>query len=466
MKKDKAKVGDLRGAAAEYNPRVITDQELAALGQAMREFGDLSGIVLNVKTGRLVGGHQRLKQLDPSWKIEKRPATDSTGTTALGYIETPNGRWQYREVHWDEHREKAANLAANKHGGHWDNLKLKPILLELGGAGIDMTLTGFNPKEIAAIVKDKKNADRPDEDSVPTITGRAKTKTGQVWQLGEHRVMCGDSRDPKDVAILMNGQLADMVFTDPPYGVSYVARSGKFNMIKNDDRTGDDLIKNLLFPAFKNLAKFSKDNAAFYIWHASQTRKEYEDAMRAAGLIERQYLIWGKPSIVLGHSDYQWMHEPCFYAGKAGQTVRYYGDRGEPTVWRVTRKAGADQSTVLGPGILITDGNNKKLFLVGRETKGKKWRTVRLEPGSSLKVYTDSDTGDIWEVSRESGAEHPNQKPVDLPRRAIENSTKPGELVLDLFGGSGSTMIGCEKTGRRCCTMEQNPHYVDVEVAR
>ncbi len=464
MPKTKTRVGDLQGA--EYNPRAITDVELATLGAAMREYGDLSGIVVNKKTGRLVAGHQRVKKLDPAWKIDKHPQKDDTGTVALGYIETPFGRWQYREVYWDETREKAANLAANKHGGHRDFLKLKPVLIDLQAAGIDMTLTGFNSKEIASIIKAKKIEERPDEDEVPEITGRAKARTGDIYQLGEHRLMCGDARDPKDVAALMDGQLADMVFTDPPYGVSYVAQSGKFKMLKNDDRTSDDLIKNLLFPAFKNLVKFTKDHAAFYIWHASTTRDDYTAAMRAAGLIERQYLIWAKPSIVLGHSDYEWMHEPCFYAGKAGQAVKFYGDRGEPTVWRVTRKEGAEQTTVLGPGILITDGNNSKLFLTGKAAKGKKWRTVRLDKKASVQIHIDSDAGDIWEVSRDTKAEHPTQKPVELSRRAIENSSQPGALVLDLFGGSGSTIIGAEKTGRRAFVMEMDKHYVDVEIAR
>ena len=127
---------------------------------------------------------------------------------------------------------------------------------------------------------------------------------------------------------------AQMVNTDPPYGVSYETQSGKFDMIKNDDLTGDDLMATLLIPAFKNYVEFTDPESAFYIWHASSTRRDFEDAMTAAGIIEKQYLIWVKNGIALGHADYQWAHEPCFYAEKAGQSANFYGDRAQRTTWK------------------------------------------------------------------------------------------------------------------------------------
>lgn len=146
----KETVKDLRPAA--YNPRKISPKALESLGKAMREYGDLSGIVFNQKTGNVVGGHQRIKHLDPSWEIKKSPAKDSTGTIAIGYIETPMGRWQYREVDWDESKEKAANVAANKHGGEWDLPLLKEILIGLDDGNFDLTLTGFDEKELKNLI--------------------------------------------------------------------------------------------------------------------------------------------------------------------------------------------------------------------------------------------------------------------------------------------------------------------------
>jgi hypothetical protein len=145
-KVDNLTVKDLKPAA--YNPRKITDHRLEMLRKSMQEFGDLSGIVVNVKTGNLVSGHQRIKHLDPSWEIIKQPAKDKTGTVALGSIKTPFGLWSYREVSWDLKREAAANVAANQHGGEFDEIKLKEILLEVDDGSIDIELTGFNRHEI------------------------------------------------------------------------------------------------------------------------------------------------------------------------------------------------------------------------------------------------------------------------------------------------------------------------------
>lgn len=146
------KIKDLN--PAPYNPRTITDEKLAMLGKAMQEFGDLSGIVMNIRTGNLIGGHQRLKHFDPSWPIKKRKCTDSTGTVSLGEIETPFGVWQYREVDWPEKKELAANIAANKHGGEFDEPKLKDMLIEIDDGSIDMMLTGFDTDEISDLLDD------------------------------------------------------------------------------------------------------------------------------------------------------------------------------------------------------------------------------------------------------------------------------------------------------------------------
>ena len=264
----------------------------------------------------------------------------------------------------------------------------------------------------------------------------------------------------------MDGAKAQMVHTDPPYGVSYKTQSGKFEMIKNDDKTGDDLMATLLIPAFKNYVRYTADNAAFYIWHASSTRRDFEDAMTAAGLLEKQYLIWVKNAPVLGHADYQWAHEPCFYAEKAGHQAKWYGDRAQRTTWNVVYRGADGTATTLSGGVVLTDGAGNKLYLTEKPPKGKKVRYIRLSEGRSITLYQESKEQTVWEVARETKTVHPTQKPVELPVRAITNSSETGDLILDFFGGSGSTLIAAHMTGRICYTTELDPKYVDQIVKR
>jgi len=292
------------------------------------------------------------------------------------------------------------------------------------------------------------------------------TKAGDIWFLGPHKLLCGSATDRETIEKLMAGEKGQMVNTDPPYGVSYETQSGKFDMIKNDDLTGDDLMADLLIPAFKNYVEFTDPDAAFYIWHASSTRRDFEDAMTAAGLIEKQYIIWVKNAPVLGHADYQWAHEPCFYAEKAGQSAHFYGDRSQRTTWKVVLRDSNHMATVLTGGVVLTDGAGGKVFINDKPPKGKKIRYIRLSEGKSVCLYPESKASTVWEVARETGTEHPTQKPVELAIRAIDNSSKPGDLVLDFFGGSGSTLIGAEMTGRRCNMVELDPRYCDVIINR
>lgn len=182
--------------------------------------------------------------------------------------------------------------------------------------------------------------------------------------------------------------------------------------------------------------------------------------------MEKQYLIWVKNGISLGRSDYQWAHEPCFYACKEGQEPEWYGDRAQHTVWRVTTRTNGQMMTVLGSGLVLTDGMGNKLFVAEKPPKGKKIRYVRMEEDKPLDIYNEERMSTVWEVARETGTLHPTQKPVEIPLRAIENSSEPGDIVLDFFGGSGSTLIGAERAGRRCYTTELDPKYGDVIISR
>lgn len=292
------------------------------------------------------------------------------------------------------------------------------------------------------------------------------SKVGDIWYLGNHKLICGDSTDPETINRLMDGEKAQMVNTDPPYGVSYETQSGKFDMIKNDDLTGDDLMGTLLIPVFKAYVEHTDPEAGFYIWHASSTRRDFEDAMAAAGILEKQYIIWVKNGIALGRADYQWAHEPCFYAEKAGETAKFYGDRAQRTTWKVVLRDEDHMATVLTGGVVLTDGAGGKVYLNDKPPKGRKIRYIRLSSGKSVTLFPESKATTAWEVDRETGTEHPTQKPVELAIRAIDNSSAPGDLVIDFFGGSGSTLIGAEMAGRRCNTVELDPRYCDVIINR
>lgn len=460
----KTTVSDLK--PSPYNPRKISKAALEALAQALREFGDLGGVVVNTKTGHMVSGHQRVKALDPVWAITKAAIKDATGTTAAGFIETPHGRLSYREVHWPLAKEKAANLAANKHGGTFDMTAVRGILSDLDDGSMNLDLTGFLTDERRALLGGADPGGGA-EDSVPAVPTKATTKPGELIIMGGHRLYCGDSTDKKAWAALTAGQdKASLVFTDPPYGVSYEAKSGKFDVIQGDKNTGDALAK-MLIGAFKAAVAFAAPEAAWYIWHASSTREDFSHALRAAGLVERQYIIWAKPAAAFGHADYHWAHEPCFYAALDGQRPVWYGDRAQNTVWRATLTQEGGMSTTLGQaGLLVRDGRGGELWLQGKAPKSKKLRAVRLEPGQTLTVSGDDAQNSLWEVGRDGAYAHPTQKPVELARRAILNSTAPSAVVLDMFLGSGTTLIGAELTGRRCLGFELDPKYADVITSR
>jgi DNA modification methylase len=404
------------------NPRTITDKKLKMLKNSMEKFGDLSGIVFNKKTNRLVGGHQRLSHLpadaeivitdiffnetDSSYLFKESPPT---GTLCLGYLTMANGeRFSYREVSWSEEMEIAANIAANKGAGEWDELLLTDYMMELDSKGFDLDLTLFDLEErtklFPEIIKIEPTCH---EDEIPEKV-EPKTKLGDIYKLGDHRLMCGDSTSLDAVEKLMNGEKADMVFTDPPYGVKYEQGKFKgkkpkkqFQPIANDEKQGLELY-NFILDVFSLAPQFTS-NAPTYIWSpALSEASSILAALIDSGMHVQSKLIW-KKQLVLGRADYQWAHEQCFY-GWYGEKHKWFGGRSQTTV--------------------------------------------------------------AWEVNRDGKYVHPTQKPVKLAETAINNSSEHNDIILDLFGGSGSTLIACEKTNRRCFMSELDPHYVDVIVQR
>jgi len=366
---------------AAYNPRKDLqpgDPEYEKLKRSMQEFGYVEPIVWNKRTGNIVGGHQRYKIL-----------------LDMGMREV-----DCVVVDLDETKEKALNLALNKIQGDWDYEKLKDLLQELDTGEFDLELTGFDMDEIEDLMAQFNVPEEIVEDEVPEPPEEPITKPGDLWILGRHRLLCGDATDPEKVSKLMENQLADMIFTDPPYNVDYQGSAGK---IMNDNMTGDAFY-HFLLDAFKNMAQKSKEGAPIYVCHADSEGLTFRSAFKEAGWDLKQCIIWVKQHFVMGRQDYHWQHEPILYGWKPGAAHKFYGGRNQSTVWQIDRPM--------------------------------------------------------------ASREHPTMKPVNLCAKAIENSSKSGDIVIDFFGGSGSTLIATEQLNRTCYMMELDPIYCDVIIKR
>lgn len=432
------------------NPNKHPKKQVEMLAKIIKATGWRANITISRLSGFVVKGHGRLEAAIKAG-CEKVPVEYQNYTSEAE---------EYADLTADNRLAELSDM---------DNTMLADILAEIDTGEFPLDLTGYTEEDLEGIIGAIAGADDAepnDQDNEHDQPLPPMSKLGDLWILGPHRLICGDATDPATIERLMDGEKAAMVHTDPPYGVSYETQSGNFSMIKNDDKTHDELFYKLLLPAFNNYRKHTIEGAAFYIWHASSTRRDFEDAMTAAGLMENQYIIWVKNGISLGRADYQWAHEPCFYASKAGVSPNFYGDRAQHTVWRVTTRQDGQMMTVLGSGIVLTDGTGGKLCITDKPPKGKKMRYVRMEEGKPIDLFQEDRMQTVWEVARETNTLHPTQKPVEIPIRAIENSSQPGEIVLDFFGGSGSTLLGAELTGRRCFSTELDPVYVDVIISR
>ena len=341
----------------------------------------------------------------------------------LGYTEVPIIRLD----HLSNEERKAYTLAHNKLTMNSDfdldilNDELDDILnIDMSDFGFDLDLEDEEEKEII-------------EDEVPEVPEEPKAKLGDIYQLGNHRLMCGDSTKEEDVAKLMNGELADLVVTDPPYNVAIENSQGM--KIKNDDMGNEEFL-DFLTKAFNCLNISLKKGGAFYVWFASREHINFETALNKNGLEVRQELIWNKNSLILGRQDYQWKHEPCLYGWKDGDSHYFIDDR--------------KQTTVI-------------------EDKKPDIKKMKKEEMQKLleEIYSDKTSTTIINEDKPSVNDlHPTMKPIKLIARQVKNSSKVGEKVLDLFGGSGSTIITCEQLNRKCYTMEYDPIYVDVIIER
>ena len=309
-------------------------------------------------------------------------------------------------VDLDEKEEKALNVALNKISGEWDMPMLQDILFELNTDGFDMESIGFSLEELQSF--EFSEPDMPPEDDFDAEKAAAEitdpiTKPGDIYLLGKHRLLCGDATKLADVQHLMDGKTADLVFTDPPYNVDYTGGTEEHLKIQNDKMADGDFYQFLL-QAYENMFAAVKPGGAIYVFHADSEGLNFRKAMVEAGWLLKACLIWVKSSLVLGRQDYQWQHEPILYGWKPGASHTWNSDRKQTTVWEFDKPS--------------------------------------------------------------RNADHPTMKPVGIPAKAIENSSKKGSLVLDLFGGSGTTLIAAEQVGRVCYTVELEPKYADVIVRR
>ena len=440
-------VGKLKPYAK--NARVHPPEQVDKIKKAIERFGWTNPILVDGKDG-IIAGHGRL-QAAMQLGMRTVPVIELQGLSAG--------------------EKRAYLLADNKIASDagWDRDLLAVEFSDLKNMGLDLALTGFDAAEINELLTAPPG---PETDPVvPALPAHAASKVGDLWLLGDHRLVCGDATKPTVLKQLMGGKQAQMVFTDPPYGINYEAPSGAFEVIKGDDlRRGQ--LSNLLHGAFASAIEHTREDAGWYVWHASATRDEFSKAMRDVGLVELGTIIWAKPGMVLGWSDYRWAHEPCLYGARQGVRPAFHGDRKNTTVWRVdARSAAGGPATAIGQGVILTTPDGQEIFVSSTAPKGRKIRHVHVDGPASLSA-SGGEGEDLWEVSRDGGhgkenvAHHPTQKPVELGRRAIRNSSLEGEGVLDMFGGGGSTLIAAEQTKRLAYVVELDPRYVDVIVRR
>ena len=364
------------------NSRTHSDAQVAQIAASIKEFGWTNPVLLDGENG-IIAGHGRVL------------AAQKLGESEVPTIELS---------HMDDNQKRAYIIADNKLAlnAGWDNEMLMLEVADLKDAGYDLGLTGFsadeleelNPTVIEGLV---------DEDEAPAVPQEAITKPGDIYKMGKHRLMCGDSTSIEHLERLCDGQDVDMWLTDPPYNVAYEGKTKDSLTIQNDSM-GDDQFRQFLRDAYVAADAVMKSGAVFYIWHADSEGYNFRGAAQDAGWKVRQCLIWKKSSMVMGRQDYHWKHEPCLYGWKEGAGHLWAADRKQTTILEF------DKPTRNG--------------------------------------------------------EHPTMKPVALFEYQLLNNTKGGDIVLDSFGGSGTTLIAAEKNGRVARVMELDPKYCDVIVKR
>lgn len=396
------------------NPRLIRDDKYRKLKASIEdnpEMLSLREILLFEYNGEkvIIGGNMRyhaLKELGVKETVCKIIPEGTTPEQLRAYIIKDNvgfGEWDY-------------DLIANE----WD-------ITEVEKWGIEPPAQEEISEEVEA------EEDNFDVDA--SITKNPKSKIGDLYQIGLHRLICGDSTDPKVIEALTNGATVDLFLTDPPYNVDYVGKT-KDKLKKQNDKASDQNFQEFLCAAFRAAFSALKKGGAFYIWHADSEGYNFRKAAFESGMSIKQCLIWKKNSLVLGRQDYQWIHEPCLYGFKEGASHYFVNQRNLVTCIDIVENSDIES---------LSKAELKEIL---------------------SKIKNELDTSIIEENRPSRSESHPTMKPVKLMGRLIKNSTRPGDAVLDTFGGSGTSMVASEQLGRRCYMAEIDPVYIDVIIAR
>ena len=365
----------------ERNSRTHSDEQIAQVANSITEFGFTNPLLIG-EDNVVIAGHGRLM-----------------AAKKLGMLEVPT----IELSHLTPEQRRAYVIADNKlaEQSGWDADLLALELGDLASSEYDLSLLGFDDKELLALLAAMPGLTDPDD--VPDLGPEMITQAGDNWIMGKHRLRCGDSTCEKEMKVLCSNNLVDMWITDPPYNVAYEGKTKDALTIKNDSMN-DESFRAFLTDAYKAADGSMKSGAVFYIWHADSEGYNFRGAAKDVGWDIRQCLIWKKNSMVMGRQDYHWQHEPCLYGWKSGSGHLWSSDRKQTTILEFDRP-----------------------------TKSK---------------------------------EHPTMKPVALMEYQILNNSKGDDIILDSFGGSGSTLIAAEKNGRICYLMELDARYCDVIIRR
>ena len=365
------------------NARTHSPEQVMKLRSSLREFGFINPIIIDRDYG-IIAGHGRLL-------AAKEEGITEVPCVFVDYL--------------TEAQKKAYILADNRMAmdAGWDEELLRVEIEALQGEAFDVSLTGFDEKELADLFKNGSDSDAEDDDYdlSAALEKAAFVERGDIWTVGRHRLMCGDATSAEDVAALMDGRKANLILTDPPYGVSFKSSSGL--TIQNDSMK-DEEFYHFLLDSFKHMADHLEKGGAAYVFHADTEGLNFRKAFIDAGFHLAGCCIWVKDSLVLGRSDYQWQHEPVLYGFMQNGKHPWYSDRKQTTIWSFAKP--------------------------------------------------------------KRNANHPTSKPLDLLGYPIGNSTQENAIVIDTFGGSGSTLMACEQMNRTCCTMELDEKYASVILRR
>ncbi len=412
MNIQKIKIEELKHA--DYNPRKTlqpTDEEYKKIKKSIEHFGYVDPIIIN-SDNTIIGGHQR-----------------ATVMKDMGYKEV-----ECVIVDLSKEDEKALNIALNKISGEWDISKLGVLLEELNTIGV-MVLTGFDSEEYSKMfgIEEVKEDNYDLDKNTPEIP---KTKQGDIWKLGSHRLICGDSTDPQTYNKLLGSKKVDAVITDPPYNVDYEGSNGM--KIKNDNFKSSESFYKFLLSFYQCTSNSMKAGSPIYVFHSDVEGVNFRKAMTEAGIDLKQCLIWVKNGMVMCRQDYHWRHEPILYGWKSGAAHSWYGDR--------------DKDTVIDDFINFNPKKMSKGELVELFQK-----IVDVENERTTVIYNDKPT---------SSDLHPTMKPITLLGKLLKNSSQKNDFVLDPFCGSGSIIIACEQLGRIAYGIELDEKYVDATVTR